>query len=151
MTDRDDDDDITPLHCGAINGRVEACAYLIEQGAKVNAVCGDAACHASAVGRAQRSRGDDRPSSSGTARTRVSSIRRDTAACTPLRTRPTIDWALLYILLCSARRDVDVNGEGQHEPYRRCIDWAVYQRDGKVSTQILLELGTRNPNAVDRD
>ena len=140
-TDKDDDS-ITPLHWAAINGRLEACAYLIEQGADVNAVGGELI--ATPLQWAARN---------GLVETIHLLIKHganprlfDTQGfnCIHSTTHSSNYWALLY-LLCQPDISVDERDHMDHTP----LHWAVYQRD-EVSTQILLKMGA-DPNAKDRN
>jgi ankyrin repeat protein len=140
-TDRDDDR-ITPLHWAAINGRLGACAYLIQQGAEVNAVGGD--LDATPLQWAARN---------GLVETIDLLIRHgadphlfDTQGfnCLHSIAHSSNYWALVYIL-CQPDIAVDERDRMDHTP----LHWAVYQRD-EVSTQILLKMGA-DPDAVGRD
>ena len=140
-TDRDDNR-VTPLHWAAINDGLDACAYLIEQGADVNAIGG-----ISAVTPLQWA------ARSGLVEVIDLLIRHganprlfDTEGhnCLHSVTHSSNYWALLY-LLCQPDVAVDERDLWGHTT----LHWAVYQRD-EVSTQILLKVGA-DPNAVGHD
>jgi palmitoyltransferase len=140
-TDRDDDR-VTPLHWAAISDRLEACTYLIEQGADVNAIGGNSV--ATPLQWATRN---------GLVKVIDLLIQHganprlfDTEGYNSLHsvTHSSNYWALLY-LLCQPDIAVDERDHGDHT----ALHWAVYQCDD-VSTQILLQMGA-DPNAVGRD
>jgi ankyrin repeat protein len=140
-TDKDDDN-ITPLHWAAINDRAEACTYLIEQGADVDAVGG--MLSATPLQWAARNglvyiidlllqRG---------ANPRVLDVQG--YSCLHSVMHSSNYWALLY-LLCRPETEIDERDSMGHT----ALHWAVYQRD-EVSTDILLKLGA-DPNVVRDD
>ena len=140
-TDKDDDN-ITPLHWAAINDRAEACTYLIEQGADVDAVGGTLS--ATPLQWAARNglvyiidlllqRG---------ANPRVLDVQG--YSCLHSVMHSSNYWALLY-LLCRPETEIDERDSMGHT----ALHWAVYQRD-EVSTDILLKLGA-DPNVVGDD
>jgi ankyrin repeat protein len=140
-TDRDDDR-ITPLHMAAVNGRLEACAYLIKQGSEVNAVGGK--LHATPLHWAARN---------GLVETIVLLIQHSANPrlfdaqgfnCLHAAIHSSNYWALLYIL-CQP----DIAVDERDRAGRTVLHWAVYQRN-EVSTQILLKMGA-DPNAMDCD
>jgi ankyrin repeat protein len=141
VTDKDGDN-ITPLHWASINGRTEACTYLIEQGAETNAIGGG--LHATPLQWAARN---------GMTQTidlllRYGANPRQLDAqgysCLHSVTHSSNHWALLYVL-CRPGVVIDEPDSLGHTS----LHWAVYQRD-EISTGILLKLGA-DPNAVDRD
>ena len=140
-TDRDDDR-ITPLHMAAANDRLEACAYLIEQGAEVNAVGGKLL--ATPLHWAARN---------GHMKTIVLLIQHGAEPrlvnaqgfnCLHATIHSSNYWALLY-MLCQP----DITVDERDRTGRTVLHWAVYQRD-EVPTRILLKMGA-DPNATDDD
>jgi ankyrin repeat protein len=140
-TDRDDDG-ITPLHLAAITGRVPACAYLIEQGAKVNALGGSVpATPLQWAARKGLVEVIDLLIQHG-ANPRL--VDPQDFSCVHSVTHSSNHWALLYIL-CQPDIAVDERDNIGLTP----LHWAAQQGD-KVSMQVLLKFGA-NPNAVDRN
>ena len=140
-TDKDDDR-ITPLHMAAVSGRPEACAYLIEQGAEVNAIGGKLL--ATPLHWAARN---------GQVETIVLLIQHGAEPrlvnaqgfnCLHATIHSSNYWALLYML---CQPDIAIDERDRTD--RTVLHWAVYQRD-EVSTQILLKMGA-DPNATDCD
>jgi palmitoyltransferase len=140
-TDRDDDN-ITPLHWAAIKGHAEACGYLIEQGAEVNAAGG--------TGLATPLQWAARNGLVGIidlliqhgANPRL--LDAQGYSCLHSVAHSCKYWALLYVV-CRPEVEIDEPDKSGNTP----LHWAVYQRD-EFSTHILLKLGA-NPNAVNRD
>jgi ankyrin repeat protein len=140
-TDRDDDN-VTPLHWAAIHGRAEACKYLIEKGAEVNAVGGTRL--ATPLQWAARN---------GLVQTIDLLLRRGADprhlddqgfSCLHSVAQSPNYWALLYVL-CRPQMEINERDNMGHT----ALHWAVYRRDA-ASTEILLKLGA-NPNVVGSD
>ena len=140
-TDRDDGG-TTPLHLAVITGRVPACAYLIDQGAPVNAFGG--IVPATPLQWAARK---------GLVEIIDLLIRRGANprlvdshdfSCVHSITHSSDHWALLYIL-CHPDIEVDEKDHMGLTP----LHWAAQQGD-KRSTQVLLNFGA-DPNAADRN
>jgi len=137
-----DKDDITPLHWAAINNKAEACTYLIEQGAEVNAVGGT--LQATPLHWAARNglvHVMDLLIQHG-ANPRLLDVQGYSSLHTV--THSSNYWALLY-LLCRPKMAIDEPDRAGHTP----LHWAAYQRDD-VSMRILLKLGA-DSNAVDHE
>jgi palmitoyltransferase len=126
----------------AVNGRLEACAYLIKQGADVDAVGGKSL--ATPLHWAARN---------GLVATIVLLIRHGANPhlfnaqgfnCVHATIHSSNYWALVYVL-CQPDIAVDERDHMGHT----ALHWAVYQSD-EVSTQILLKMGA-DPNATDCD
>jgi ankyrin repeat protein len=140
-TDRDDDG-ITPLHLAVITGRVPACAYLIEQGAEVNAFGGSVP--ATPLQWAARK---------GLVEVIHLLIQHGATprlvdpqdfSCVHSVTHSSDHWALLY-LLCQPDIAVDERDNMGLTP----LHWAAQQSD-RDSVEVLLKFGA-NPNLVDRN
>jgi palmitoyltransferase ZDHHC13/17 len=140
-TDRDEDG-ITPLHLAVITGRVPVCAYLIEQGAEVNAFGGSVP--ATPLQWA---------ASKGLVEVIVLLIQHGANprlvdpqdfSCVHSATHSSDRWALLYIL-CQPDIAVDERDNMGLTP----LHWAALQGD-EDSVEVLLKFGA-NPNLVDRN
>ena len=140
-TDRDGDR-VTPLHWAAINGRLEACTYLIKEGADVDAVGGDlVATPLQWAARNGMVESIDLLIKNG-ANPHVFDAQGFN--CLHAITHSSNYWALLYIL-CQPDIAVDERDHMGHT----ALHWAVYQRDD-VSAQVLLKMGA-DPNAADNN
>jgi palmitoyltransferase len=137
-----DDDDITPLHLAVITGRVPACAYLIEQGAQVNAFGGSVpATPLQWAARKGLVEVIDLLIQHG-ANPRL--VDPQDFSCVHSVTHSSDYWALLYIL-CQPDIAVDERDNMGLTP----LHWAAQQGD-KISVEVLLNFGA-NPNLVDRN
>src|SRR6267154_4516787 len=141
VTDRNDDG-ITPLHMAVISGRVPACAYLIEQGAKVNAFGGSVpATPLQWAARKGLVKIMDLLIQHG-ANPRL--VDPQDFSCVHSATHSSEYRALLYIL---CQPDIAVNEKDSMG--LTPLHWAAQQGD-KVSVEVLLKSGA-NPNAVDHN
>ena len=144
MTDRDDDRN-TPLHLAAIYGKFEACAFLIEKGADVNAVGGEPA---STPLQCVWSKRDglveiiDLLIQHGANPHLIDS---QGLNCVYSIVHSSNHWALLYILACQPDIAVDERDHMDRTP----LHCAAYQGE-EMLTQILLKMGA-DPNARGRD
>jgi len=130
------------LHWAAVYGEVETCAYLIEQGAEVNAPGGSRhSTPLQCAGRYGHLEAVDLLIRKG-AKPRL--VDADGYSCVYAVTRSSNYWALLYVLL---QPDVPVNDWDKKR--RSPLHWAAYQGD-EESVAILLKLGA-DPNAVAQD
>ena len=140
-TDRDDDG-TTPLHLAAITGRVPVCAYLIEQGAEVNAFGGIVpATPLQWAARKGMVEVIDLLLQHG-ANPRL--VDNQDFSCLHSVTHSSDHWALLYIL-CQPDIAVDERDHMGLTP----LHWAAQQGD-KCSTAVLLKFGA-DPNAADHN
>lgn len=130
------------MHWASINGRTEACTYLIEQGAEANAVGGGLrATPLQWAARNGMTQTIDLLLQHG-ANPRL--LDAQGYSCLHSVTHSSNYWALLYVL-CRPEVAIDEPDSLGHTS----LHWAVYQRD-EISTGILLKLGA-DSNAVDRD
>ena len=137
-----DHDGITALHLAAITGRVSTCAYLIEQGAEVNAFGGIVpATPLQWAARQGLVEVIDLLIQHGANPLLVDS---QDFSCVHSVIHSSDHWALLYIL-CQPDIAVDEKDHLGLTP----LHWAAQQGDSR-STQVLLNFGA-DPNAVDRN
>ena len=137
-----DGDGITPLHLAVITDRVSACAYLIEQGAEVNAFGGIVpATPLQWAARKGLVEVIDLLIQHGANPLLVDP---QDFSCIHSVTHSSIHWALLYIL-CQPDITVDERDNMGLTP----LHWAAQQGDSRL-TRVLLKFGA-DPNATDRN